>query len=725
MTATEAMFLESLSPSTRKVLVSERIAGMRGQLREVCDRLKVLIAATAPDKHLDIAALGMLWSEMLHLDGQDADGLLIFNKVVEPHLPSLPVAGQLVAMDNLSCIQMSTLHEDAASYFYHLVDRRRVAQFEATQSKILIAAQIAIEKERLTEAFPLLWQSHVRAYSLGSWRALRQSAERLAKLYLKAGALEEACHYLILAEADKEMQVLAAAVSHRGDTVIIRSILRRLMDFANLQRHFIVACKFVAKIPDLIPDADVVSLAEWLLPRCRELGVPNGGGAMRAAWEAIRELGHRLPQATSRSLIETALSHPDWQSPLPGENRFLPNRKVIVEAVTSLAYSAPKECLPEIAEAALPLATERIQDYDYGEVVNLLCNLSRLGGEVLRNKISNALYVPGKPISRMLAQVAGIFEVDALTSAQWEAFANKIIEETRLTVQRLNPGETPKPVGETLCVMTKTTSMGQLNVTVHSGVGIEALIRGKQHLTDPTIERIIRVLLEMVMDQDNLLSNQEVLLSQMCGFADRAGSDLRDEVIRTLEPLIHGTISKSSEQPNEAVGVQPPLSDGIVGGTLQQVQAMALIAVATFCGSDTDRFRQISEALLEGFVSPHVAVRRGAYKAARRLNKLSSEQLIPILMGLRDPDPDAAVAAFAAFAARPEWVLTRPMWKMFLLGIRLAGQSPNSNLRRHAALALRARCGDAPTESTRSDAQAIKEVFSNDIAYSVRMAITG
>jgi hypothetical protein len=52
------------------------------------------------------------------------------------------------------------------------------------------------------------------------------------------------------------------------------------------------------------------------------------------------------------------------------------NRKEIIEAVTFLIHSAPTESLPEVIEATLPLATDRVQDYDYPDVVNLLCNLA-------------------------------------------------------------------------------------------------------------------------------------------------------------------------------------------------------------------------------------------------------------------------------------------------------------------------------------------------------------
>jgi hypothetical protein len=723
MISTDPMFLETVSPTTRKVLVSGRLAAMRGRLEEVCNRLKDRIAATPPDKHSDLVALGLLWSELLYLDGQDTESLTVFKEVVEPRQPSLPIPIQLVCTENLSVLQMKDSPGKGVSTFYHLVDRRRVAQFKASESDSLLAAQSAIENDRFTEALPLLWQNLLRAYNLVSWRESRWAAERLAKLYLKAGELEQACHYLIVAEADKEVEHLAVAIARRGDPDLIRSILRRLMDFANLRRHFIVACKFLAMTPDLIPDGEVETLAEWLLPRCREHPAFNGGGVMRAAWKAVRKLGHRVSQTTSRRLIESALSHPEWLAPIPGGNRFLPNREVMVKAVTFLAHSAPKEHLPEIAESTLPLAIERIQDHDYGDVINLLCNLSQLGGEALLSKIKKTLYVPGKPVNRILAQLAGFFGVEALNPGQWEEFASQLIEETRLTVQRMKLGETPKPIAETLMTVTQTTPEGQLQVTIQGGVGLEALVRGKQHLSDATIERIVQVLVEMSMNRDNILSNRELLLSQLCGFADRTQPGLRDEVVRTLEPLARGEVPESTEYPKSSAGRHPFASASVNMGTPQQVQAMALIAAATYCGSDSALSRLIGEALFDGFVNQSSTVRRGAYAAARRLPELSSEQLLPILMGLRDPDPEAAVAAFAAFAERKEWSLTRPMWKLFLLATRLATQSPDSNLRRHAALALRARLAHAPTEATRSEAQAIVEAFSADVAYSVREAV--
>ena len=86
------------------------------------------------------------------------------------------------------------------------------------------------------------------------------------------------------------------------------------------------------------------------------------------------------------------------------------------------------------------------------------------------------------------------------------------------------------------------------------------------------------------------------------------------------------------------------------------------------------------------------------------------------------PTPRQAVSAFAAFAERKEWPLTRPMWKLFLLAVRLAGHSPNAKLRRHAAYALRELLGTTPTAGIRSEAQSLLDLFGKDVAHSVREA---
>jgi hypothetical protein len=62
------------------------------------------------------------------------------------------------------------------------------------------------------------------------------------------------------------------------------------------------------------------------------------------------------------------------------------------------------------------------------------------------------------------------------------------------------------------------------------------------------------------------------------------------------------------------------------------------------------------------------------------------------------------------------------MWKLFLLATRLAGQSSEANLRRHAAHALNTRIVGIPKGGLRRDADDLLGMYAADIDYSVREA---
>ena len=717
MTASDPTLIESVSVATRKTLVAERIAAMRGQLPTVCTRLEYLLSRAEPSTAFDRVAIGMFLAELLHLDGRDTDAVNIFNRVVTPLQPSLPPSIQLVARENLSALQLNDSPLQGTATFYHLVDSRRLAQSDASQNRSLLAAHEALESGRPSEALPLLWQAYLQAYSTGNWRQSQRIAGRIGQIYLTAGAFEQALHYLVSAEADHDIPRLAASISQQRDPAPIRRIVAKIVDFANLRRHFTVACALIASIPDLIPDEDVVTIAEWLLPHCTEEQSRDNGGTTEAAWKAIRALAVRIPSSLSTKLINTATNHSIWLSPLPNDGRILVHREALIVAVTSLVHSAPREFLPSVAEATFPLATTRRQDFDYTATINLMCNVSVKADLKCQSTIRKALYHSSQPTNCVLAQAASTLGAEAFTAAEWNELAVKVSNEIRLIVQRQCESSGFTPVNEAVMTTTRETPTGLLQVVSYGATGLEALARGKAVLSEGSITCLVSAMIDMIKDADNDCMNKERLLELLGEFADCVSENLRHEVIRMMEPIARGEDrlpDPSKGDPLSPVGV---LFDF---GSPLRVQSMALVIAAIYCGSDASSATVITDALTECFTSPHMELRRGAYAAARRLPWLSGEQLIPILMGLRDSSPEAATAAFVAFAVRKEWTLTRPMWKMFLLAVRLASQSPDSNIRRHAALALQSRRGDAPTESLRSDASDLIETFANDISWSVR-----
>ena len=713
--AIETRFIHTVSPEVRKALVINRLRAFRGHT-EAFQSLEQLLKTTATDRSNDIVAIRMLWSELLYLDGRTEEGLKIFHEIISINSTSQSAMTQLVFEDNHTVLSMASTSADEISQgisaFYHLVDRRRTAQFQLSDPLDVIDAQDALIAHKYGDAHSPLWRNLAHAYSIGSWRESTRAARRYGNFCMEVGELEKASYYLIHSEDEMALQKLAEAIIRRRDTNLIRSVVAKVMAYSNLRKHFIVACKLLSKLHDIIPDDKVVSVTQWLLLRCKEAPVRNGGGVMLAAWTAIQEFGPRVPSDVSKRIIETAISHSVWQSYVPGENRVLLFRKEIIEAVIFLIHSAPVEYLPAVVEATLPLATDRMQGYDYSTAVELLCQLAELGGSELKSRIATVLYTPGKPPCRVLAQVNNYFGADAYSSEQLEVFAHRIIAETRLTVQKIKFGEVAKAVPDTLMTMTKPALWGQIQIIVQGDRGLEVLAKEKQKLSDATISQIVHVITEMATDQDNLLSNREILLYQLKNYTDGIDEYLREAVVRAIEPMARGEIILSDDYTYGTSFIR--------GGSVEEVQAIALVVLACY----TSSARHISEALVDGFSHPSAIVRKGAYTAAGHLPNLSGEQIIPILMGLRDPEPTVAISAFTAFAKRDEWNLTRPLWKIFLLAVRFASQSPNTKLRRHAAFALRNRLKNATKAGIRIEAQSILDSFSTDVAYSVREAAT-
>jgi hypothetical protein len=193
-------------------------------------------------------------------------------------------------------------------------------------------------------------------------------------------------------------------------------------------------------------------------------------------------------------------------------------------------------------------------------------------------------------------------------------------------------------------------------------------------------------------------------------------------VIAQIGPLAKGEIPESDEYPKAAELANAARRTRFAGGTAVDVRARALVALAAYASGDGRREKEAGDVISEALVDPDSSIRRWAYAAARRLPSLSGDGVLEVLTGLRDPDPQACVSAFAAVAERTEWEFTRPMWRLFLLATRLAGQSPDGTLRRHAAHALRVRLTTVPKGSLRREAEALLEMFATDIAFSVREA---
>ncbi len=709
----------TLTGEARRLLVHARIRAMRGDIAGA----SVELAAIAAHGTLEGAAAGSLLAELLYLNCQDDEAVLVFDRLVVPKRPILSADAQFVLDENHSVLRLARMETTAAKTFYHAVDRRRLAGFESLDPHEALDAEWAMAHNKPAEALPILWRGLTSAYRWGDWRAVRRASNRMLRLYLSLGHVDQSWHYILMAGTDEHLKQLAEALARHQNIDAVRAVIDRSLHFANLRHHFALSAKLFAKIAAIIPDDRVLEVVEWLLVRAGEHHSKRiGPQPTELAWKALTQLGWRVSPELASKCVRVAVSHPIWTSPLPGPQRFIFGRKEIVEAVNAFAPRLPIGSLPKLAADTLPLALDRMENTDYSAVVNLLCCIADRGGVDVKSQLAASLYQDGGVMNVIMAQVANYFGVAGMSPEKTEELFNRVVNELKLVIQKVSPDQVSKPMPETVMVRTSRNASGELAVTLHGTYGLQALVRERLNLSPESIVRLVRQLIYLISHRDNLLANRMNLLMILADFADRVTGKIRAEMVAALAPLATGPILESTELPTAAEGANPLSSSQFHMGNPEEVQAYALVALATFSAGDSASSRRAKEAIEEAMMHSSPTVRRGAYAAAGRLPRLSGEGLLRMVVGLRDPDPVAAREAFAAFARQRKWTLSYPQLKQFLLAIRLAKQSPDAGLRRIAAEALKVKRDSIKHDELAAQADQLLVAFGEDIDAEVRHA---
>jgi hypothetical protein len=712
--------LERVSPAVRKLLVKERVRAMEGRVEAALQALDDAVRLVGKDRDRDAVALGCLWAELLHLDLRHDDALAVMNQVVVPHLPSLAAEERFGVEQNLSDLQFYSPSADVRLY-YNVVDQKRLLNFEWLDYRDLFSAKQDAERGKHFETLPILWQQHRRAYLHGCWLAQRWTNNFLAKECVYLNEWEDAVHHLIFAQDDTLVTDIAEGILSARHAELMDRVVKRLLGTANLRTHFVVASKLLKALEDAIPDVWIPKVGEWLLKRAQETRkVFIGPNHVSEAWETITAVARRFPRDLARSSIAVAVAHPVWNTKLDDPNRVIPERREVVRALVPLVWVVTPEDIPALANATLPLLTDRRQISDYDDVVNLLCNLAKRGGKEVRDSLAVSLYPSGQPISRVLAQVADVFgKGEIFDPVRLQQLAVQVAQEIRRQVQWLNPDQLAEPVGEQIMEYTALKADRTLKVYVVGLTGLHALARHRAKLDEPTLGNLTGAILEMAQNKDNFCVNRQALLHSLIELADAVPATAHVSAEAVLEKLARGAVEESSEYPTAAEAENPLNPFKHHSGRPEDVQGMALVALAALASRNAVATKRIGNILEDVLCDPRPGIRQAGYAAARRLPDVSEGVILGVLAGLRDPDPNAAVSAFAALADQTGWKLNRNHWRVFIMAARLAQRIGSAKLRLHVAAALVAWSSKCPHQLTREQAELLTEL-SDDICSSVR-----
>ncbi|HWB14477.1 MAG TPA: hypothetical protein VG826_34950 [Pirellulales bacterium] len=719
----ETALLERVSPAVRKLLVTTRIRAMEQGSEGVTQSLQDSIGLVGGDHPRDAIALAMLKAELLHLDYAHGEAIAVMAEVVSPRLPVLTPKERFAVEQNRSDLQLY-VGEGGADLFYNIVDQKRLVEFDWLDFRQLFSAKQGAERGKHYETLPILWQQHRRAYLYNCWRAQQWTNQLLANECVALKAWEDALHHAILAQHEDIMPLIAEGLFSTGNSELIEKVVSRLLMTANLRRHFIAACRLLRALADAIPEGVLPAVGQWLLKRAGEISTCRfGPNHVSEAWKTIAAVAQGFPVDLSRSAIDVAISHPAWTTRLPTPNAVILERAEIVKAMVPLAWRVPREEIPALATTTYPLLTDRPQVSDYDEVANLLCHLADRGGPSVRDQLAGVLYPPGRPVSRVLAQVADQFgKGDVFDSAAFQKLADQVVQEIRGQVQWIETGQEAEPLAEQIMAFTSVKPAGKLQVAFVGLTGLHALARHRTKLDEATRRKLLDAVLDMAQHRDNFCVNRQGLLHALIDFADLVPETARRTTERVLVRIARGQVDESLEYAPSAQ-VDDPLNPNKYNlGRPDDVQAVALVAIAVLAFGNAGAMKRAGQLLEDALCDARPAIRRAAYAAARRLTRVSTGVIVGVLAGLRDPDPKVAITAFAALADQTGWHLNRNHWRVFLMAARLAQKTGDANLRRHVAVALVAWAAKCPRE-LRGEHGQLLTAFARDICASVRSAV--
>jgi hypothetical protein len=593
--------------------------------------------------------------------------------------------------------------------------------FEWLDYRSLFWAKLDAERERHFETLPVLWQQLRRAYLQGCWRARQWMSMVFARECLQLKEWENAVHHALLGQDDKLMTLIAEGLLGARVAELVEQVVNRLLTTANLRTHFVLACKLLARVADAIPDALIPKVGEWLLKRAREVRkVQFGANHVSAAWETMAVVAPRFPCDLARSVIAVAVAHPVWTTKLDDPNRFIPERSDVLRTLLPLVWILPPSDIPPLASATLPLLTDRQQVSDYDEVVNLLCNLAKRGGKEVTDSLAASLYPSGQPVSRILAQVAGLFgKGEILAPVRLQRLAHQVTQEIRRQVQWLQPGQLPEPVAEQIMEFSSPKPDRTLKVYLVGLTGLHVLIKRRAELDEPSLVGLLDAILDLARSKDNFCTNREALLDALVRLADVIPTTARTRIEAALGPLALGAVEESSEYATAAETDNPLNPIKCHSGRPEDVQATALVALAALASGNAVAAKRAGGILEDALCDHRPKIRQAAYEAARRLPDVSEGVILGVLAGLRDPDQNAAASAFAALADQKGWKLNRNHWRVFLMAARLAQRIGGVKLRQCAAKALVAWSPNCPPPLTRGQTELLAEL-TDDICWSVR-----
>jgi hypothetical protein len=719
--AGDETMIRRLTAGTRRTLVECRALAMHGEAEAAFNRIDNWLSSAGHCLGTrDTIAMLTLKAEILYLNNDREKALAVFRADIRPLLESVDDDARDLVLENESVVAINLFEPSGVAGFYRLVDYRRLSGWHGRDSDAILAADEAARDNRHFEALPAYWRQVRDAYLSGSWGRQRSASARFARECLQLGWLPRATYYCLLAEDDKLSQCIGAHLLTAQKADLVAQTVETLLQCASLIKHARTACIVLTNIADAIPDEQLDEVFDWVCGLCKvdshRWGHSDG---IEKTWTTATTLSARFTPEQSQELADIAVAHTVWGSRTP-------HRKHLLAAVTQCARMIPPENLDRLAEVSLPLAKDRKSDFDYFDVVELLCQIADRASPQTKATMADALYpTDSRSTSAVLLQVADTFGKRVTgDKSELSMLARKVASNIRLQVQRLSKGQEPKPVAETYLTVTAEKDEEVAVANVVGTVQLEAVVKYADEIDEPALADLLDAMIQMIKNSDNMMCNRVSLAATLRKLARRLNETQADVVFSLLDPIASGIVTESEIGMKNADAANPLNPYKMGDNTPEELTAVAIYTLATIekekrgtCGA---RLAGILERSLNA-TSPEI--RRAAFAAARELPALSEAVLTGVLFGTRDSDAKVAAMAFDVIAAR-DLDLQMGHFGLLSYSMHAAVMSPDRELRRQASRAVSRLMPKVPP-SLAEQFRVIAQTFAGDICHSVRQAAVG
>ena len=204
-----------------------------------------------------------------------------------------------------------------------------------------------------------------------------------------------------------------------------------------------------------------------------------------------------------------------------------------------------------------------------------------------------------------------------------QKLAEQVAQEIGRQVQWLKQGQLPEAVTERITEYSNSKPDRTLKVYATSLVGLHTLAKQRAKLDELTLQKLLNAILDMARNKDNFCVNRASLLRALIEFVDCIPDAIRAVALAALEPLARGAIEESSEYPTAAEMDDPLNPHKSHSGRPEDVQGMALIALAALASRDASTTERLGDILEAALCDHRPEIRRAAYAAAGRIPNVS------------------------------------------------------------------------------------------------------